>query len=60
MSKEYLVVVMERIRTTYVVPARNEEEARAKIEEREPNDGIVMIQEEYYDQDYVESVEENI
>lgn len=60
MSKEYLVVVMERIRTTYVVPARNEEEARAKIEEREPNDGIEMIQEEYYDQDYVESVEENI
>lgn len=60
MSKEYLVVVMERIRTTYVVPAKNEEEARAKIEEREPNDGIVMIQEEYYDQDYVESVEENI
>ena len=60
MSKEYLVVVMERIRTTYVVPAKNEEEARAKIENREPNDGIEMIQEEYYDQDYVESVEENI
>ena len=60
MSKEYIVVVMERIRTTYIVPAKNEEEARAKIEEREPNDGIEMIQEEYYDQDYVESVEENV
>lgn len=57
--KEYLVTAIERILTTYIVPADSEEEARAKIENREPNDGVVMSQEEYYDLDSIEDVEEN-
>lgn len=59
-KKEYLVTAIEKILTTYTVPADSEEEAREKIANREPNDGIVMSQEEYYDLDYITEVVENV
>lgn len=58
-KKEYLVTTIDRVRTTYIVPADSEEEARKKTEGREPSDGVVMDTEEYYDLESIESVEEN-
>lgn len=59
-KKEYLVTTIDRVRTTYIVPADSEEEARAKMENREPSDGITIEREEYYDLESIEEVEENI
>ena len=59
-QKEYYVETIERVRTFYVVPAKDEAEARSKIENREPNDGIVMDREDYEDLEQIVSVEENV
>lgn len=59
-QKEYLVTTIDKVRTVYVVPADSEEEARAKMEHREPNDGISLSSEEYYDLDSIVEVEENV
>lgn len=57
-KKEYLVVTIDKVRTTYIVPADSEEEARAKIEH--PEESYHVESEEFYDLDSIESVEENI
>lgn len=56
-KKEYLVTTIDRIRTTYLVPANSEEEARTKIEE--PEESYTVIQEEFYELDRIEEIEEN-
>lgn len=56
-DKEYLVVTIDRVRTTYVVPADSEEEARQKIEH--PEESYRIEQQEFHDLDRIESVEEN-
>lgn len=58
--KSYLVTTIDKVLTVYVVPAKSEEEARQKIEGREPSDGVEIDTQEYYDLDRIESVEENI
>ena len=60
MSRQsYLVTVIEKVRTTYSVVADDEDEAERMIRNREPNDSVEMVYEEYYDLDTVEEVELN-
>lgn len=56
--KEYLVTTIDKVRTTYVVPANSEEEARAKIEH--PEESYHVESEEFYDLDSIEEVVENV
>ena len=55
--KEFLVTTIDQVRTTYVVPAENEEEARRKIEN--PEEGYMITDEEFVDLDHIEEVKEN-
>lgn len=55
--KEYLVTTIDKVRTTYLVPAKSEEEARKNVEE--PERSYTVIQEEFYDLDSIEEIKEN-
>lgn len=58
MRKEYLVTAYEIIRTVYIIPADNPNEARQKLELNEESYPIAL--EEYYDRDSIDDdVEEN-
>lgn len=58
MSKQYQVVVIEKMRVGYLVDAESEGEARGKI--RHPEQTYPKTFEEYYDLCDVESVEEDL
>ena len=57
-QKEYLVTTIDKVRTTYIVPADSEEEARKKIEH--PEESYAIDREEFYELDSIEEVEENV
>lgn len=56
-SKEYLVTTIDKVRTTYIVPAESEEEARRKIEH--PEESYKIDTEEFYELDRIEEVQIN-
>lgn len=58
MSKQYEVIVVEKLRVGYLVDADSELDARRKIEH--PEEDYPKSFEEYYDLDSIESVEEDI
>lgn len=57
MSKIYLVTAVEQLLVTYEVKASDEDQARHKVENREPSDGVREVASEYYDFDYIRDVE---
>lgn len=59
MKKEYIVTTIDKVRTTYIVSANDEDEAR-KIIEGGMGESYEMDTQEFYDLDKVESVEENL
>ena len=56
--KEFLVTTIDRVRTTYVVKAENEADARAKIEHLE--ESYPIDTQEFYDLESIEEVVENV